>query len=51
MVNLMVKGRCMKCQVEVDIADAKQTKTKNGRTMMKGKCPKCGTTVCRFVAG
>ncbi|MDP6704366.1 MAG: DUF5679 domain-containing protein [archaeon] len=44
------KGRCMKCQKEVDITDANVTTTKNNRKMAKGKCGSgCGTTVCRFL--
>lgn len=45
----MVQGYCVKCKKKVDIQSAKKTTTKNGRTMMKGTCPKCSTTVCAFV--
>jgi len=29
--------------------DGKESKTVRGTRMMKGKCPKCGTTVCRMM--
>ena len=29
--------------------DGKEVTTKNGRRMMKGKCPTCGTTMCRIL--
>jgi predicted RNA-binding Zn-ribbon protein involved in translation (DUF1610 family) len=44
-------GRCMKCRENVKIADAKET-TLKGKVLMKavkGKCPKCGTTVFKIV--
>jgi len=28
--------------------DGEETATKRGTKMMKGKCPDCGTTVCRI---
>jgi len=40
---------CVKCRRKVTPDNAKKVKTKNGRTMLKGKCPICGTTVVRFV--
>lgn len=42
-------GRCMKCKKQVNIEGAKETVTKNKMRMMKGKCPTCGTTVCRIL--
>ena len=38
-------GYCMKCKkkVEITIDEVKPTKYAH---MNKGKCPKCGTTVC-----
>ncbi len=47
----MVDGYCVKCKKKVTMKDAKLTKTKNGRSMQKGKCGACGTTVCKFVKG
>ena len=45
----MAEGRCMKCKKQVEIKDAKETVTKNKMRMIKGSCPKCGTTVCRIL--
>jgi len=44
-----VEGRCMKCKEQVEIQDGKEEVTANGMLLMKGKCPKCGTTVCRMM--
>ena len=40
---------CVKCRRKVTPDNAKKVRTKNGRMMLKGKCPICGTTVVRFV--
>jgi endogenous inhibitor of DNA gyrase (YacG/DUF329 family) len=45
----MVEARCMKCKKQVEIKDAKKVTMKNGRPAIRGKCPKCGTTVQRIV--
>ncbi len=45
----MVEAYCVKCKAKVQMKDGKETKTARGTTMMKGKCPKCGTTVCRMM--
>lgn len=47
----MVSGYCVKCKKKVEMTSVKATKTKRGTTMSKGKCPKCGTTVCRMGSG
>ena len=44
----MVEGRCMKCKKQVEMKDPKETATSRGVKMFKGKCPECGTTVCRI---
>lgn len=41
-------GRCMKCKEQVEIQGAKEVTTARGTKMAKGKCPNCGTTVCRM---
>ena len=41
-----MQGYCMKCKKKVEMKNAVSSKTKRGTTMNKGKCPKCGTTVC-----
>ena len=45
----MVEGRCMKCKKQVEMKDPKNETMKNGMLMAKGKCPKCGTTVCKIL--
>ena len=45
----MVDGYCVKCKKSVAIKDGRETATKRGVRMMKGKCPRCGTTVCRIL--
>ena len=42
-------GYCVKCKEKRTIMGAKEVTLKNGRKMMKGKCEKCGTVVCRFM--
>ncbi|MDD5192974.1 MAG: DUF5679 domain-containing protein [Candidatus Nanoarchaeia archaeon] len=44
----MTEAYCVKCKKTVTMKDGKESKTKRGTTMMKGKCPNCGTTVCRI---
>ena len=44
----MAQGYCVKCKSKCEIKDPKKTKTKKGKDMLKGSCPKCGTTVCTF---
>jgi len=44
----MTEGYCVKCKKKVEMNNPKETKTKKGTIMFKGKCPKCGTTVCRI---
>jgi endogenous inhibitor of DNA gyrase (YacG/DUF329 family) len=40
---------CVRCKKTVEISGGKEVKNKKGLKMMKGKCPKCGTTVCRIL--
>ena len=44
-----IENYCLKCKKKQKIDDVKNTKSKNGRNMLKGKCSVCGTTVCKFV--
>ena len=44
----MVEGYCVKCKKKTEMKDPKETKTKRGVKMFKGKCPTCGITVCRI---
>jgi len=47
-VIFMAEAYCVKCKKKVEMKDAKETKTSKGTAMKKGKCPHCGTTVCRI---
>lgn len=42
---------CVKCRKNVKPPSklAKLVMTRNNRSMLKSKCDKCGTKVCRFV--
>ncbi|KHO54332.1 MAG: hypothetical protein QT10_C0017G0027 [archaeon GW2011_AR19] len=44
----MTEAYCVKCKKKVQMKDGKESKTKKGTTIAKGKCPACGTTVCRM---
>jgi len=44
----MTEAYCVRCKQKVEMKDPKETKTKRGTLMYKGKCAKCGTTVCRI---
>lgn len=44
-----MEAYCVKCKGKVEMKDPQMTQTKRGTNMMKGKCPTCGTTVCRIV--
>ncbi|HLD12425.1 MAG TPA: DUF5679 domain-containing protein [Candidatus Nanoarchaeia archaeon] len=45
---MATEGYCVKCKAKVAIKDPKESKTAKGTKIAKGKCPKCGTTVCRM---
>ena len=49
----MVEAYCVKCKAKREMDDAKEVpmKGKGGvqRRAMKGKCPKCGTTMFRIM--
>lgn len=44
----MIEAYCVKCKAKVAMADPKDGVAKNGRPMVKGRCPVCGTAVCRM---
>jgi len=44
----MTEGYRVKCKKKVAMKDAKESTTKKGTKIAKGKCPHCGTTVCRM---
>ena len=43
------EGYCVKCRKKRTVADGKVEVTSNGRRMVKGICPVCGTKVSRFL--
>ena len=43
------EGYCVKCKAKAKISGGEEVVTKNKRKMLKGKCPKCGTTVCKIL--
>ena len=46
----MVDGYCVKCKAKkTNIKDPVMSKTSKGGFIAKGKCPDCGTTVCRIM--
>ena len=45
----MEKGYCMRCKKQMEMVGGKITTMKNGRKMMRGKCKKCGTGMCRIL--
>jgi endogenous inhibitor of DNA gyrase (YacG/DUF329 family) len=45
----MAEGYCVKCKKKVEIKNGKEVVNKKGLKMMKGKCPRCDTTVCRIL--
>lgn len=46
----MTTGYCVKCRKKVEIEKGKIVMTKRGTKMLRGKCPRCRTTVCRMGA-
>jgi hypothetical protein len=44
-----VEGYCVKERKKVQIANAEETVTKNGRNAVRGTCPDCGAKIFRFV--
>jgi hypothetical protein len=45
----MTEGFCVKCKAKREIEDETELLTKNNRRMLKGRCPECGTTVCKIL--
>ena len=40
---------CVKCRTKTDSADVHNVVSRNGRSMLRGKCAICGTTKTQFV--
>lgn len=43
-------GYCVKCREKQSVKGGVVKDTPNGRKMVQGKCPKCGTNVTRFLS-
>jgi len=44
------EGYCVKCRKKRSIKNGTVGKTSKGRSLVKGTCPVCGTTVTRFLS-
>ena len=42
-------GHCMKCKANRKMLNPTKTTSKNGRPMLRGKCPECGRDICKFI--
>ena len=45
----MTQANCFCCKKVIEMKDAKESKTKRGITIAKGKCPTCGKGVARII--
>ena len=44
-----MKAYCVKCKMKKEMIKEKKVKSKTGRNMVQGVCPKCGTNMNIFV--
>ena len=47
---MAIEAYCVKCKAKKEMQDPVESVTKNGKPITKGKCPDCGTTICRIGA-
>ena len=47
---MAIEAYCVKCKAKKIMQDPVEGTTKNGKPITKGKCPDCGTTICRIGA-
>ena len=45
---MAIEAYCVKCKAKKIMKDPVEGVTKNGKPITKGKCPDCGTTICRI---
>ena len=45
----MAEAYCVKCKEKREMVDPNEETMKNGRPILKGKCPECGTTICKIL--
>lgn len=43
-----LQAYCMKCKGKKPLKDPSWGKTANGKSIAKGVCPDCGSTICRI---
>lgn len=43
-----LQAYCVKCKAKTDIANQEEVTMKNGRSALRGNCPKCKTKVFRI---
>ena len=42
-------GYCVKCKAHSKMIGVTESKTKNGQPMLRGRCERCNTKMCKFV--
>lgn len=47
---MAIEAYCMKCKAKKEMKDPQEGLTKNGKPIVKGTCPDCGTTICKIGA-
>ena len=47
---MAIEAYCMKCKGKKIMKDPKDGLTKNGKPIVKGVCPDCGTVICKIGA-
>ncbi len=47
---MSVEAYCVKCKAKKVMENPVPGTTKNGKPLLKGTCPDCGTTLCRIGA-
>lgn len=45
-----IEAYCVKCKEKKIMKDPVEGVTKNGKPILKGICPDCGSTICRIGA-
>lgn len=45
-----MEGYCVKCKAKKNLTDPVISQTKRGGYMAKGKCPDCGTVMCKIMS-
>ena len=48
--SMAIEAYCVKCKAKKTMVDPQEGTTKNGKPIVKRKCPDCGTTICRIGA-